>query len=731
MVFNTMRRAGAVLWLVLAAVQSISAVNIDPDTARAHAEAIRNNYPRLENSPGERQTVSYIREVLDTLNASYQITGFEDFEGGYSYSSSIDVQIPGNATDTLFIFVPIDHAEDRTPDMDGSASVAAALAFTEAALRENSPISYRVVFLGAESGDPATPLGTRNFLRRFFPETALGGIYLDANDAIPVVETGGGGETAPSWLVRAVADASRRAGMTPRVQSGINQLHRMGFSTERRALVDLLGAGVPTVAVSSVPDQFGPSPVAETAVSLANLIGSVADELRLGIPTEWDRHYLYVGVGRRQIVIPEYVYLPLLIATVFATLLYALVARRQLAKYLRTIGRNSWNLPVLFVLIFLFLSAGTLLLDLFLLVRRFPTLWESFPSSYVGLKLSLSVLLFSLAAQLLRHLPLSKNGSFYSAAAIFVLFTDVVLASILNVTLGSYFLWAYLFSFFFSIVPRRVPKLLLLMFAPIPMVVAAIQVLAIPELRFAETLLLSTRGNLLLSFVTLPFLLMLIRLDFLVRHPVAGRRSYALGIVTVVAAGFTAVLVVFIFIRPVFTEARPQPIEVVERIDYEAFTRDLDVRSPAPLGEFEIEFLGETEQVSTRAREWTRSVQRIPDVLSLRLSTVDFLDRNQARLTVDSPTPLDSVKILLSSESPMTIYDVDLPYRLSQDRLSASIFVGRRPPLPLEINYTTAIETAPRIEVVAGSSFHPNPILLGKKTAAIDSRLEIRTVLNP
>ena len=111
--------------------------------------------------------------------------------------------------------------------------------------------------------------------------------------------------------------------------------------------------------------------------------------------------------------------------------------------------------------------------------------------------------------------------------------------------------------------------------------------------------------------------------------------------VTIGSGAVSAALLVFILVSTPYSPTDPQPIVATERVDYESFTRDLTLSSPAPLGEFSITYLGETESVSTGSRTWEMSTDRVPDVLSVRLSTADFLDRNQARLTVDSPLPLE------------------------------------------------------------------------------------------
>lgn len=729
MVINTMRRAGAVIWLALAVTQFIPAISVDTQRASLHAEALRNTYPRPEGSRGEESAFAYIISVLDRVGADYIVRDFSGMEGAHSFSRVVDVTIPGQSEESFLVISPVNHEPGAGPDEDHSASLGAVLALVEAVSAGEPLLTHRLVFAGADSGGRA--LGTRLFLSDFFPDTDVAALYLAANEPRLVLESGGGGFVAPSWLPEMTVDSARAAGATPILRAGLNQLHRIGLSTAEAPLVALLEARVPAMYAGSQTGEFGPAALGESAATLAAFLEALSARLEPDIRSDWDRHYLYFRLGRRQLVISETIYLLILVGVLFLSLLYALIARAQLGRYLRTIARNFWNLPVLFVLIFAFLSAGTLLLELFLFVRRFPALWQFNPMAYVALKIVLSLLLFSLAAQLLRRLPLAKNGSFYSASALFVLFIDIILFSVLNLSFSYYFVWGFLFSFLFSIARNRWVKMLALLLSPVFIILAAIQILAVPELAVTEVLLLSPSGNLILSFVTLPFLLMLIRLDFLIRHPVAGKRSFALRSVTITTAVLTVALLAFIFVTPPFDAGSPQTLTVTERVDYESFTRELAVTSSAPLGDFSIDLAGETVSVSTRSREWRTSVERIPDILSLRLSTADFLDRNQARLQIDSPLPLESVSIRFSSDEPMTIYDVDYPYQLSPDRLSATIFVGPRPDLPLVINYTTTRTTAPRIEVSATSSVLPDPVKITRPMTAVDTVVQVRSVLNP
>jgi hypothetical protein len=273
--------------------------------------------------------------------------------------------------------------------------------------------------------------------------------------------------------------------------------------------------------------------------------------------------------------------------------------------------------------------------------------------------------------------------------------------------------------------------MLTLALSPFFLVRVAVQVLTLPELGLTSALLLSTRGDLLLAFMTLPFLLMLIRLDFLIRHPVKGHRSFALGIASLISGVVVAGLLVFVLVSRPYSEDSPQPILATEIVDYPQLSRTLTLSSPAPLGDLSVEFAGEELTAETGAREWVAESRRLPDVLSVRLSTEEFLDRDRATLTINAPQPIDSIELSFSSDTPLEIYDVSFPFTLAPDRLSARIHIGRRPDLPLVVEYTLARGTAPRIRIETVSSVHPEPLVIRGENTEVRTELIARTEFGP
>ena len=237
-------------------------------------------------------------------------------------------------------------------------------------------------------------------------------------------------------------------------------------------------------------------------------------------------------------------------------------------RYARLVGRYAWALLVLLGLAFFFFFIATALLQGIMDFRNFPTLWHHAPGSYFILKIVLSVFLFAFVFQSLRNLPFPRSGSFYSASALFLLFLDVLLLSVFDVSFTFYFLWGFLSAFLFAIARWPALKLLFMLAAPLWLVVALVELFVAEELTAARALLLSpVTGNLIFAFVLLPFLLMLIRIDFMMHQRLRLPHGSTLRL-TVLGSAAAAVLFssALVFLEP-FTAERPHPVGVFEVID--------------------------------------------------------------------------------------------------------------------------------------------------------------------
>ena len=727
-----MRRAALFLTLLIAAITPVQSIDINLSDALSHAEWIRDRYPRPEASANEQALIEYLQSAMAAAGVLQETLTFESLSDAHSFSRVIVATVPGTLRDagTLVVVVPLNSEDDAPPDLDGAASLGAALAVLEALGEERATPDVRFVFAGAETGPgSAYPLGSRLFLERFGPQAPSAVLYVDADGSPYTVEAGGDGSVAPSWLVERTVSVLGSLGSQPEINPSLFQLYRLGVAPVDRALSTYLEQDVPAIRIGSTGSGLSAPSLEAASAELASFIGQWIESFPAGVPTQWDRHYLYFRIGNRQFFLREQVFLIALLTLLLASLLYALILRRQFSRYVRTVGRNLWNIPALYLLIFGFLTAATYLVDLSVTLRNFPTIWQFYPGAYLVLKLVLALFLFALVAQFIRVLPLSKNGSFYSAATLFVLLVDIILFSIINLSVGFYFMWAFLFAFLFSLARSRLVKVISLLIAPIFLVRVALEVIRVEALEVANIILLTTRGDLLLAFVLLPILLMIIRLDFLIRHPVRGRRSFALRITSLVSGVVVVGTTAFVLLNSPFDATRPQPLAAVEVVDYPGLERRLILESPAPIGGADVTFARQEYTISDVERSTTLVSQRLPDVLSARLTYSTFLDRERAELVISAPQPVDDLRIVLSSASPLILYDANFPLRVAPDQLSGEILVGRRPDLPLTVVYTLSADTLPAVEITATSSVHPDPLVIRAAGIEASTSLEIRSRL--
>ena len=723
-----MRRAVNIVWLTLVLAANTVATTPDPMLARKHAEQLREFFPRLESSVGETRTVDYIVSTLNESGVPYSRIGFASFDSGHSFSDSIEVTIPGASSETLLVFVPLNHRSGTHVDESGVGALAAALATAQTLPPGGFQPTVRIVFLGAETRDGVyAALGIRRYLSDYYPDGPHAALYIDSSRLPPTIETGASGNVAPPWLIERTIRAVRGSGSPPIVRARLNQAHRLDLSEPNAALESLLENGIPALYLGSSAPGVRPETPSNTASQLTLLLSGWIDEFDSGIPESWDRHYLYFQLGNSPLIIDEQFFVIILITAILITAMYALVARRRFRRYIRTIGRNIWNVPLLFLIAYLFLAATTYLINLFLLARNFPLLWQYYPRAFVTLKVALLVLSFTLFSRLLRALPFSKNGSFYSAAALLILFVDIVVFSSLNISFGFYFIWAYIWAFIFSVVASRLLKVISLLVAPYFLLIAVVDVIAVPELAFTESILLSPTGDLMLSFVTLPFLLMLIRLDFLFRHPVRGKRSIALGAVSTASAAVVLAVIAYLSVVSPFSPANPQPVAVEERVDYPSLSRTLSFTSPAAMGDLDVLFAGEEYSVENPGRRGAIESPLLPDVLTVRLSYEEFLDRDRGRLVIDAPQPLETIEIRIVSETPLLFYDASFPFTIAPNQRRGQIYVGPRPPLPLSIDFTVASGAPPGFEIEATSNVHPDPLRVIGSGIETMSKLRIIT----
>jgi hypothetical protein len=682
------------LFLLLPALPGVGQSPLLPDTGRILKDyrLVRSLYPRPEGSKGERELLAFIETRLKELEVPYRWLDFQESDRNHSFSACLAADIPGRLDDTLILAVPINHPPEASRQLDGSINVALGLSIVELLKRSTPPLSVTVLFLGAEYGEESEyPMGSRLFLRDFYPDYRVMCLYLNLQ-RIPSrlhLRAGGRGIEAPYWLLERCTRALEETDIFFLMRGNENQIFRIGLTSERTIIEPFLQAGYPAV---SFEGEYGPVSAQEEArwVSSFNLFFTeLLESFAGGIPETWDRHYLFFQARGFYFSISEKVYLLILLTVLAAILAYGLVFTRRLRKYLRILAHNLWALPLFFLFIFLLLFLSTWLLEGILRVRNLVDLWKELPLLFLGFKLAVPLAMLFVLLNLVHRLPVPRRGSFYSAAALLFLLLDIIVLALINISFTYYFLWAFAFALLFSATPNRLLKVLLFLASPYWILKTTIELFTLPRLEFCRVLLLSKfGGNLLLTVVLIPFVLMFIRLKFIF-PPVRiladkTRLAVTSSLFAVVLVGL---LLTFLVYYP-YGEHNKQPVRATYVIDEVAGEHYLQLSSPAPLTGLQVSEGGSTISIDTHSRLYTVPLERSGEYLDTTVNTVGFLDRRNINLLLSPWSEPYRVDITVSAAEEFVLFDANFPFTREPGGREYAIRIGVNPPFPLPIQLT-------------------------------------------
>jgi len=657
--------------------------------------------PRLEGSSGEKQLLSWIESRLASLQVSATTFDFSQSDFEHSFSSNLRVDLPGGSRDTVIVAVPLDSPPDGAPAGDGAIDIALALDLIRQVKAVPAALTITVLFLGAEYGDSAAyPMGSTLFLRDFQPDYRAAVLYLNLR-GVPgrvLVRGGGRGIVSPYWLMNRCVNALETAKVPFTLQGENAQIFRMGTTDERTIIEPYLTAGYPAVGLEGDVSETSPVPEAQMLASFSTFLRGFVDAGASGIPEEWDKHYLILQQGSWSFIVDEKVYVGLVFGILALTLLYSLIFRKGLKKYVRTLTRNAWAIIPLAGLCFLFLVAGTFVVEGLLGARGFPSLWQYSPLAFLGLKIIVALFLYAALYNVFRRMPFPRNGSFYSAAALFFLLIDIVVVAAFNISFTFYFLWAFIFVFLSAVVPNRWAKALLFLPAPFWGLRGIITVFLSPALPFCRFILLSPLwGNLLVAGACLPFILVLMRIGLI--FPGRGilrrrRRELAAAVVLLIGGGTLSYM---LYTYSPFTAAHPQPIVATQTIsvapDGATLATALAIDSSAPLGPLSLRDRFGPRFVNPSLAEVAMVLPDVESPLQIDQSSVQFLRQRNVTLRVSMPSPARLMNVTLASAVDFILYDSSFPAVRESPR-EYQLLIGAFPPAPLSLQLSLPADSA-------------------------------------
>ncbi|MFP4179610.1 MAG: hypothetical protein ACLFMZ_01820 [Spirochaetaceae bacterium] len=687
-------------------------------------------YPRNENSPGEEATLDYIQKRLRELEVSYRTVPLNSFSQFHSFSSTIEAFIEGRSTDTLYFVFPHNHPPEAGVDESYAAGLSLALSFIEEISSSPPPVSLGFLFLGAEKGrDPEHRIGTRAFLQDFSPPHRTAFVYVDLKEMPTQIEVqpGGTGNVGPAWILERIYEALSASEVRFSLNPTKFQMQRIGLSDTLSPIDPYLEAGFPAVYIEDTDTDSDAPPVA--AGDLIDFFHTFTEKFEEGIPEKWDTHYVFLQREDSLLLMTEAYYVLLILAIFAAALFYPFARPKHFLKYFRSIVRHFFTVPLLFVLMFLFLFLSTMLLNFIMNQREIAGLWRLYPLHFLGLKVMTAAFLFAVSQVLLRAIHLNRlRGSFYSASAIIFLLFDVVLLSVVDISLTIYGVWILLFAFLFSSTRSRIFKTVFLGASFTPAAVLLGQIFMEPHYEAIKLLLLSGGpGNFIITLNLLPLMLMVLRLRMLFHHPnpkITRRIVFSTDLLFGLAA-LSLTLILF-HIEP-YSPPKKQPLSVEERISSVENQRLLALSSPVEIGD--IHFEGEGYSID-KTIESTRHVQRLSlpeDTLSIDIEKESFLERSIYSVSIVSPHPVEELSVSIHSGRPIVLYECDYPVRQSGDRREVTVYVGRFPPRTLDFSFTVPSGFNGRLYAETKSFSPPYASHFPKKTYEVDYRLITET----
>ena len=685
---------------------------------------------RFEGSPGEKKAAAIIEEYLVNRGIPYTISDLGQESSVHSYSSSIEIVIPGASEDELLMVAPLNSRETSGIPGSGAFNIALALETARVFAKERSELSLRILIAGAEYGDTSSyPIGSKAFLASDFPAENTMVLYLDFN--LPpesvIIRAGDRGFVAPYWFLERCLSGLDKNQILFRIRGNENQFYRLGVIENPAPIGRYLEAGYPAISLHDAGGGAGSATGgSETEIFADSFLAFVKNLVGYTeTPTEWDRHYLFFKFGAFSLVIGERAYLITLLCIAALLILYPLFFSKRLKSYVVSLINNFWALPMLLVLTFLLLLVGTFLVEGISLLKGFPGYWMKRPAEFFILKLITAVFFFSLISRYLKQIPFPRRGRFYSAAAILILISDVFLLAIVDISLAYYVLWACVWAFFFSLAPNRPLKTLCLLISPVWLIKAAYDMLTIPAIEIAEQMIVTrTSGNLLTAFILFPFLLMLIRLDFMFRHPKRKTKRLLLTVTFIVLGLACGGMITYLALAEPFTSNDPQPITVRETQHLAKSLSYVELSSPASLGDLTFRTPVNTTAISTKSRSYVIETPLISDLLTVDIDVSRFLGRAIYSLNMTAKGLPSSVNISLLSDNEIVVYDSNFPFSFESTN-SVTIHIGKYPPNPLVVDFTVPENLAGTAEIQVEYLEPPVPYRIVGENIDVDQQLHV------
>jgi hypothetical protein len=667
------------LIFLLLSVSPLQALTAD------ETEILRQTASRDEGTANERRTIGLIKDIAGRLGLSVRQSYFTNLDHFYSYSSNLEILIPGVTEDEIVYAVPLNNP---------NSSLLPALKLLERfAGGERPAIGARFVFLGAEKGDNASfyPIGSHNFLRSYAPLNNSVIFYFDlltASYTFALADRGN--QITPLWILQQAHNLLRGSGFKvilptnklPAIRSRLlREEHAINTYLLNSYSAVLLSTGrTPVAASEELPPE---EPWAE---ALAKSFYDYHRQLTALNSTQ-DIHYFIIDFGFFSFFISETVFIFIYLFTVFIILLVISAGQLRVQSQIRTFFRYSWEFILLYLIVFIFLFLAGLFIENLLLLKDNFDFWQYQPILFAFCKLTFAVFFISMHFRVIKSIGMANYPRLYASAAIIFCVLNLVLFTLWDITFAAPWLWLLFCTIVFTRIRQVTAAGFLIIVASVPLALYTFHFFAMPFYDIIDIFLFShIFGNILISLTIFPVLLMGLSLYHSRRQK---RKLYFYSSFTSLylfpVSALAAFLLIFLY-QPYGAESREkQPITVM--LDEEAGIGRATARflSPAPIGTAVFTIYNNTFPFQDIGRSVLVNLP-VTTQFELTATSQPLLNRTQTNINLRVSSNPVRLELLLIADQPLGVIDCNYPLSIDNPveyPNHAVIYVGKNPPNPL------------------------------------------------
>ncbi len=646
-------------------------------------------YPCSENSENEKKVFSYIQERLDSMEIEYYRENLDMLPDIHSFSSNIIADFKGKKDKTLIIAAPVNNLSSS------AFNIAMMLSLAEELNSEPSDINCMQIFLGAEyttADETGYPIGSRQFLSTFFPENDTAIIYIDLRpDAGIDIIHGSREKVTPLWLLSGIINTFTEKGTDFRINTQENILYQLGYDTPTPADI-YLDSNIPSISLLSTEEKASGS---NNSGKIRDSFSNIIRNLDIESSEKWDSHYLIIQAAGRNIILSEFTIIIFYLSALAVIIAFSVFSGKKVIRYSGKLVKYIWVLFYFFFLIFIFLLLSTFITIFITQIKSSYDIWKETPFYLLVLKISIASLLFFLSLFLLKKIKIPMSGSFYSASAILIFLVNLSIFQFININLALFALWGLFWTIIFSLFKSRIIKTACMMLSSVYIIYILIYAFFKPAINICESILFDKiTGNILTSFILLPYIMMIIRI-LISRTHIESQKYTALR-----RSIYTATALLFIFLLNFYMKNNPfhdrniQPVYFSQINDLNRKTAEVIIKSPYRTGKISFFTGGKEYETDSGQTEIRETAETDMELLEIKKKTSSFLDRKNLLLEITAAGDPEKYYIDFFTKEDPVILDCNYPVSVLKKNRMGSIHIGKNPPSPLTVDILVPEKTS-------------------------------------